>query len=272
MLVQNCPQGRKGANQTMALYKVVDKNTIAPLFEGQEHTLIQSYLQDCMGDAYADDLAKPQSAAICVGGFCYFAGKVNTELIAAKPEGYRSRDVLMIPPNTDWQRGIEEVYGQRAVPWVRYATKQDIRVFDRRKLAELAAGLPSGFELRLIDQELYEQILTLPWAWDLCGNFADCNQFAANALGVVILHGGEVVSGASAYAFFKGGIEVEIDTRADYRRRGLATICGANLILKCLERGLYPNWDAHNRESLALAQKLGYIFEREYLCYCIDPW
>jgi hypothetical protein len=42
--------------------------------------------------------------------------------------------------------------------------------------------------------------------------------------------------------------------------------------LKCLERGLYPNWDAHTRESLALAQKLGYVFDREYLCYGLYPW
>ena len=49
-------------------------------------------------------------------------------------------------------------------------------------------------------------------------------------------------------------------------------MCGAALILKCLERGLYPSWDAHNKESLALAQKLGYIFDREYLCYIVEPW
>ena len=65
---------------------------------------------------------------------------------------------------------------------------------------------------------------------------------------------------------------MEIDTRQDYRRRGLATICGAALILECLARGLYPNWDAHNRESIALAQKLGYVFDREYTCYEVYPW
>ncbi|HBG10406.1 MAG: GNAT family N-acetyltransferase [Limnochordia bacterium] len=256
----------------MALYKVADKSTIAPLFADRQDTMIWSCLQDCMGEAYADDLAQPQSAAIYVADFCYFAGKVNTELIATKPEGYTGQGVLMVPPDSAWQAGIEAVYGERARPWIRYATKQDMRAFDRRKLAQLAERLPAGFELQLIDQRLYEQILALPWAWYLCGNFASYHQFAANALGVVILHGGEPVSGASAYAFYRGGIEVEIDTREDYRRRGLATICGAALILKCLERGLYPNWDAHTRESLALAQKLGYVFDREYLCYGLYPW
>ena len=105
----------------------------------------------------------------------------------------------------------------------------------------------------------------------LCWNFASYRQFEANALGVFILHRGELVSGASAYAFFRGGIEVEIDARVDYRRRGLATVCGAALILECLKRALYPNWDAHIKLSLSLAQKLGYALDREYPCYCLYP-
>lgn len=254
------------------MYKVVDKSTIAPLFAGQEHTMIRSCLEDCMGYAYVDDLAQPRSAAIYVGDFCFFGGKVNTELIATKPQDYVGQGVLMVPPDADWEEGVKAFYGARAVPWIRYATKQDPSRFDRGKLAELAGGLPAGFELRPIDQGLYEEILALPWARSLCGNFASYSQFAANALGVVILHRGELVSGASAYAFFRGGIEVEIDTRVDYRRRGLATVCGAALILECLKRGLYPNWDAHSKESLALAQKLGYALDREYPCYCLYPW
>ena len=37
-----------------------------------------------------------------------------------------------------------------------------------------------------------------------------------------------------------------------------APACGAALVLTCLARGLYPSWDAANRESVALAEKLGY--------------
>lgn len=37
----------------------------------------------------------------------------------------------------------------------------------------------------------------------------------------------------------------------EYRGRGLSTECGAALILKCLRRGLYPSWDAHDLRSVA---------------------
>ncbi|HHW72938.1 MAG TPA: GNAT family N-acetyltransferase [Firmicutes bacterium] len=256
----------------MAVLQVTDPNTIAPLFAGREDTLIWSYLQGCMGEAFADDLQEPQSAVICVGGFMFFAGRPDPEMVAVKPASFTFDCVLMVPPSRDWEEVIEAVLGERAHRWVRYATKKDKTAFDLEKLAQYAAGLPPGFELRPIDKELYDRILKLPWAWDMCGHFPSCEAFAAHALGFVILHQGEVVAGASTYSYYHGGIEVEIDTRQDYRRRGLATICGAALILECLARGLYPNWDAHNRESIALAQKLGYVFDREYTCYEVYPW
>ena len=87
------------------------------------------------------------------------------------------------------------------------------------------------------------------------------------SLGVVILKDGEPVSGASSYSGYRGGIEVQIDTREDYRRMGLASVCGAGLILESLKKGWYPSWDAQNRQSLALAEKLGYHFEREYTAF-----
>ncbi|MCM1200726.1 MAG: GNAT family N-acetyltransferase [Bacteroides fragilis] len=62
----------------------------------------------------------------------------------------------------------------------------------------------------------------------------------------------------------------KIDTKKEYRRRGLATVCGARLILECLDRGLYPSWDAQNPWSVVLAQKLGYHFDREYTAYEIQ--
>ncbi|MCI8713242.1 MAG: GNAT family N-acetyltransferase [Ruminococcus sp.] len=45
-------------------------------------------------------------------------------------------------------------------------------------------------------------------------------------MGVVMEKDGEIVSGASSYSSYVRGIEIEIDTREDYRRRGLAYIWG----------------------------------------------
>ena len=68
------------------------------------------------------------------------------------------------------------------------------------------------------------------------------------------------------------GIEIEIDTRQDYRRRGLASACAAKLILACLDRDLYPSWDAHTEISVALAEKLGYHMDHPYVTYAINGY
>lgn len=86
-------------------------------------------------------------------------------------------------------------------------------------------------------------------------------------LGVVICKDGIPVAGASSYSSYQGGIEIEIDTKEEYRRKGLAYCSAAKLILECLDRDLYPSWDAQNPWSVALAEKLGYHFSHEYIAF-----
>ncbi|MNI84792.1 GNAT acetyltransferase [compost metagenome] len=84
---------------------------------------------------------------------------------------------------------------------------------------------------------------------------------------MAVLHKGLQVAGASSYSVYNEGIEIEIDTKPEFRNRGLATACGAKLILECLERGLYPGWDAQDLRSVALAEKLGYHMDYPYTTY-----
>ncbi|MBP3806984.1 MAG: GNAT family N-acetyltransferase [Eubacterium sp.] len=62
-------------------------------------------------------------------------------------------------------------------------------------------------------------------------------------------------------------MEIEVDTVEEEHRKGLATIASAALILRCLDEGLYPSWDAQNMKSVRLAEKLGYEFDHEYTAY-----
>lgn len=105
------------------------------------------------------------------------------------------------------------------------------------------------------------------WSADLCSQFKDYSDYKKRAFGVAILHKGKLVSGASPYAVYNGGIEIEIDTKPEYRQKGLATVCGAKLILECLDRKLYPSWDAHDLRSVSLAEKLGYHLDHSYVTF-----
>lgn len=233
------------------------------MFDGWEETLIWSCLQGIMGSIFADDPESPRSAAAVIGDFTFFAGEPHRGLVSHAVPG---KDfMIMTPQNEAWSRLIVEVWGGRAKRTERYAIRKEPGVFDREKLWQIVP--PVGYELRLIDEQLYRQCLTEDWSRDLVSRFRDYAAFEKLALGVAALKEGKIVSGASTYSRYRDGIEIEIDTELSHRRKGLALACGARLILECLDRGLYPSWDAQNLGSVALAEKLGYHFSHAYPVY-----
>ena len=84
---------------------------------------------------------------------------------------------------------------------------------------------------------------------------------------MVITKDDMIVAGASSYTRYVEGIEIEVDTVPEERRKHLATIVCSALILKCLEEGLYPSWDAQNMNSVRLAESLGYEYDHDYIAY-----
>ena len=150
---------------------------------------------------------------------------------------------------------------------VRYAFKKEPDVFEKEKLQKAVALLSDEYTLKMVDEELFWRCKDLDWCKDFTVQYADYEMYKKYGLGALILKNGEIVSGASSYSGYLGGIEIEVDTRADFRRKGLAFACGAKLILECLNRGWYPSWDAQNLWSAALAEKLGYRLDYAYTAY-----
>lgn len=247
--------------------KLTRTKAAEPLFQGWQETLIWSCLDGIMGGIYADDTEHPSSAMAILGDFCFLAGEPKREMVLYKPKGCSRNFMIMVPQQAAWADLIEECCKDRAKKVTRYAIKKEPGVFDREKLRRIAESLPPGYRLSEIDEELFYRCRGEAWSRDLVSQYADFAQYRRLGLGAVVLREGIPVSGASSYARYSGGIEIEIDTREDCRRKGLASACGALLILNCLERRLYPSWDAQNLWSVGLAEKLGYHFDREYPAY-----
>lgn len=237
------------------------------LFGNWQETLIWSCLQKVMGEVYADDIDNPQSVMAVLGDFCFFAGTAKKELVSFRPEAFKNDFIIMVPQDELWAEMIREYYGERAKKVTRYAVKKEGNIFDLKKLQEAADSLDPGYEIKLIDQECFDLCRMNGWSADLVSQYEDYESYSELGLGAVILKNGELVSGASSYTRYRGGIEVEIDTKEEYRQKGLAYACGARLILECVKRGLYPSWDAQNQKSAALAEKLGYHLGDEYEAY-----
>lgn len=237
------------------------------LFDNWQETLIWSCLQKMMGEIYADDTKDPRSAMAVLGDFCFFAGRPDKELVLYKPKSCKTDFIIMVPRNPKWADLIRESYGDRAKAVIRYAIKKEKNIFNRQLLQAAAASLKPGYDMQLIDEKCFQLCMENEWSRDLVSQFKDYEMFSKLGIGAAVFKDGMLVSGASSYARYRQGIEIEIDTKEGYRRNGLAYACGARLILECLERGLYPSWDAQNKGSVALAEKLGYHFDHEYPAY-----
>ena len=249
------------------IYEVRGSEKINRIFAGWNETMIWSCLQGVMGRLYADSEDAPSSAMAILGSFCFLAGRPNMELVSFKPDWCCQDYIIMVPSSREWIPLIGSAYAGRAFPTTRYAFRKDPDAFDREKLAAISEKVEKPFYLRFIDRELFAVCRDQGWCRDFVALYDGYDMYERMGLGVAAMYGGEIVAGASSYSSYRGGIEIEIDTRKDYRRRGLAAACGAKLILECLGRGLYPSWDAANLRSVALAEKLGYVLDREYAAY-----
>ena len=247
-----------------SVYEVQDPQTIKHLYLGWNETMIYSYLDGCQGKAYVDSLINPMSAMILVGDFCFFAGKPNQNLVYHIKQDF----MIICYLEKEWEKIIEQCYQDQVCKHIRYATKKDTN-FDREKLKQYIHQLPDEYQIKEIDEEIYHQLLIEDWSKDLCIHYHSYDEMKTFGKCFVICYGNQIVSGAGAYAYYKNGIEIEIDTHPSYRKKGLARVIASQLILECLQNDCYPSWDAHNQASLNLAMQLGYEYDGPYQVYLL---
>ena len=249
----------------MMIYELEDTACAKHLFGNWEETMIYSCVQKTMGKLFAAEKNNPKSVMAKLGDFIFFAGEPCKELVESNFNGF----VIMVPQTDEWAHFIKEYYKDKCRQVTRYAMKKNT-IFDKNHLTGLIAKLPKGYNLQLIDENLFDQCFNHQWSRDLVSVFESKNRYLEKGLGVAAVKNGQIVAGASSYTRYQEGIEIQVDTRMDERRKHLATACCAKLILECLERGLYPSWDAQNLWSVHLAEKLGYELSHEYIAYEVN--
>ena len=245
----------------------------AHLFEGWQETLIWSALEGCMGCFWA--VADKPKAALCqTGDFLFLAGAADEPETRALLEAWqreRNRFVIMAPRDEACGGLIQSVFGQRARPGMRCAFHKGGEHFNVQALEALVQAAPAEVAIVPIDYALYHAALANEWSRDFVSQFRDAEDYLKRGLGYAAVCGGEMVGGASSYTCYSKGIEIQVETRSDWQRRGVASACCAALILACMRRGLYPSWDAANPASAALAKKLGYREAGLYPVWYVEP-
>ncbi len=247
------------------IYELNNPSKAAPLFADWEDldTGVIACLDNVMGKILVTDPDHPKSALAVIGAFAFCAGEPDLALLRGKPD----RWMLVVPENDAWASLIEDCFpaGKR----IRYAIKKET-AFDREKLETMVKALPEGYAFREIDSEIYDICLKEELFEDCVSVFGSKEKYLELGRGYVIMKDGRIVSAASSYSRYRGGIDIEIDTVKEERHKGLGSAVAAKLILRCLSEGLYPAWDAANKLSVRLAEKLGYEYSHEYVCYGME--
>ena len=247
------------------VFELEDTSKAEAIFAGWKDldSGVLSCLQKVMGTIYVTDPENPKSAMAVIGDFAFVAGEPDKTLVTDKPCGW----VIMVPQNEEWAKLIESCVP--AYRRTRFAIRKNAK-FDREKLEAMVRALPEGYELRQIDGELYDVCLHDEDLEDCVRHFKTKERFLELGRGWTVMKDGKIVSVASSYSRYREGIELEVGTVKEERRKGLASAVCAKLILQCLDEGLYPSWDAANMMSVRLAEKLGYKFGHAYDCFLVE--
>lgn len=247
-----------------------DLSIVEPICMESREVLVRAAAEGKMGHVWVPRTENPPFCLINLGDFAFVRGVTpkSEGALELREQIYEScRHTFLTPQDERWADWIEDTFLGELRQVTRYALKKDEQHFDVERLKGYKKQVPDGIKIKPIDEKLYKKALKEEWSRDFCSNFEDAGHFLADGLGFAAVYGRELVSGCSAYGISSGMLEIEVGTRSDFRRQGLALACSAALILECLERGIYPNWDAANWKSVGLAEKLGYVFDKEYTVY-----
>ncbi|PKR76800.1 GNAT family N-acetyltransferase [Halalkalibacillus sediminis] len=245
------------------------KNKLYPMFDGLEDTVIYSCLQGHMGEAWVDDLDNPTVAQITVGIFVFFAGDPKADGVDEMLHNLPDFTFTTVETE-EWKKRIEEAHEGNFEKITRYNFEKDPEHLDREHLQNLKTQLPDGYELKKVDTKIANDPGFHELSEDFISNFASIEDFLNRGVGYAILKDDQVVCAATSFSVYDDGIEIEIATHPDFRQKGLATVTASALILDCLGKGKYASWDAANKESVKLAQKLGYVLKGPYDTYVIE--
>lgn len=240
------------------------KNKIFPLFSGFYDSLMFSYFDGILGKGFCDDLNYPKTALICCGDFYFAAGKPAYAADILNIIG--NNPYAVIVPDSDEFAELLINFDERLYKAERFHTEPPENGFDRNTLENSAERINRFKDLRLekIDRRFYELSLGEDWSSSFVINFKSYEDYSRHGFGYIITDGEKILSGTSTFSYYDKGVEIEVSTDPEHRLNGFAQITASAFLLECMKRHLIPHWDARNRTSLSIAEKMGFKFKDCY--------
>ena len=224
-------------------------------------TILDGILQGLNGSAHVDRPTEPTVAECSVGPFSFLAGDAHSAAAERHVRSLGAAGVLLLP-DAGWRDAVRRAIGNRidVEPRISYSSQR----LDPTHLRNLQKTRADTEVIRLDAGTLDRAVREVSPALLRPEVFASGRDFEQRGIGYGALHSGRLVAGAVSGYISSAGIEIQINTHPDYRRRGFARAVAIPLILECLERDLEPSWDSSNPASQQLAEQLGYVRRESY--------
>lgn len=263
--------------------KITEGKILEPFFKASYDSCPEAFIQGIMGRGFCDSTENPTYGIIQIGNFFYLGGDGSgiekKNLLSILQNLSKTTNPVFVPLSASWNDLL--IKDPHYTKIIRYAlNKPSLPSFNTNKLTSYIhpfvydpyyskQSIKNEFLLKPIDENLFLTVRNANWSNAFTSNYRDYYSYKKNALGFIIMEttSGKIVSGASSYSSSIDSIELTIATNPNYRNQGLATAVSARMILECLKQNKIPRWDAANLTSVSIAEKMGYHFLEEYICY-----
>lgn len=232
-------------------------------FRAPSHQIPRSYTDGVFGEAVVGQ----RGAAVIVGDVVELSGEFDPEVferLSTMDEAH-----LFEPPQC-WIDVISEMgpVCLRAYQREAFNPIQPGQIGKTVDLDPVSLTIDrTPVEISPIDESARKTLLEESWSADLVANTNSIEDRFPRAFGFIARLDGRIIGGVGCFTVYLSGVEVEIDTREGYRRRGVATELAKRMLIECKTRSLECHWDAMNAESARLARKVGFVWDRTYWCY-----
>ena len=247
-----------------------DRSKLRPLFDSHTRgrAIIFPALDQGRGNVWVNSLETPTVARLQIAMINAVTGdskSPDAEELIQMIEPLQ----LVFGPNDEWTQIIKRQWGNRLGVQQRALFSPD--TLDLNHLRNLRNQLPKGYILERMDLETIKRV-DKRQAMHIPMFFGSSEDFYKMGIAFCIKYDDDVVCIASTFTPFTDEFEIEVSTSdPDHRRKGLATVASAALMVHALENGLVPHWDAANEPSIHLALKLGYTNPDHWEAYYLKP-
>lgn len=211
--------------------------------------------------------------SILIGGNPCREAKMLPEILDRKliPQlkKYGLRELLIyVDMNSHWKQIIPEIFGKDRV------FIQRRRYYKMNAIADYIDNRTnSKVEIIRIDRaiknnKLRNHRLLNGWVHSF---WEDLDNFSMKGTGYCALDGDTIASWCLTVYAFDNERELGLETVSDYRSKGLATAVAKETIKDCKEKGYNLRWHCreNNTPSIAIAEKLGFIRNKDYEIFCL---